>query len=76
MEGQDVSICVDTKGSGGDIGFSHGSIEATGLCEPGGLRMRSTFRNSLSTLWRAEARDNEDRDGYSLTGMREGHIDS
>lgn len=43
---------MDTKDSAGDIGFSHGGVEATGLHEPGRLRMRSPFRNSLSTLWR------------------------
>lgn len=35
----------------------HGGVEATGLCESERLRMRSTFRNSLSTLWKAEAKD-------------------
>lgn len=57
MEREDVSICVDTKDSAGDIVFRHGGVEATGLCESERLRMRSTFRNSLSTLWKAEAKD-------------------
>lgn len=74
MEQEDVSICVDTKSSAGDISFSHGGVEATGLCERGRLRMRSTFRNHLSTFWRAEARDSEGYNGYSLKGMREGCI--